>query len=116
MSIRRVAVATFFYLVLIPVAQLLADTFDSTNRDVVNVAAYPDGSFVLTMSSAVPGNPCQYSQVGEIAPTAPAFKLVSSLGLTAYTSHRKVQIIYNGCYGGGNSGNLNMTGLILPPQ
>ncbi len=90
----------------------VADEWDQTPRDVLDVRAYPDGSFVFRFSPALSGSSCQFPDTTYTPNTAPAYKTISSLALTAYTSHRKVLLIYNGCA----NGNVNVTGLTLPQQ
>jgi hypothetical protein len=112
---RRFAIVVLCYLVIIPVIKLMAEVWDHTPRDVTDIRVYSDGSLVVIVSPPTSSG-CTYPEAMQMAPTAPAYKVASALALAAYTSHRKVTVMYNGCTFGGTNGNTNLVGITLPPQ
>ena len=91
---------------LLTVTAAHADTWGpSGGHTILNVRAYSDGSLVFQFSPALNAG-CQYNDHSITSPTSPAYKLVSALVTTAFSTGRKVQIIYNGC-----NTNVNVTGV-----
>ena len=119
MFLRLICAIAASCLILMPTAKAVADTFDTTLRNIVEVRVYSDGSLVFHFSpgfgSGGPG--CYWNDYSWTPTSAPAYKLLSSLALTAYTSHRQVYLIYNACSSPGSTyGNVYVTGLILAQQ
>lgn len=94
--------------VLLGTSSALADTWGPGEGHIItNMRVYPDGSLVFQFSPGLNAG-CQYNDHSITPQTAPSYKLLSSLALTAYLTQKKVRIIYSGC-----NGNVNVTGLIV---
>ena len=113
---RLITIAAIFCLTLIPMVRSAGDTLDTTARLVTEMRVWPDGTLTFIVSPAVSASGCQYPQAMTMAASNRAYRLSAAYALSAYTSHRKINLTYNGCTGPGTNGNVNLTSVYLPAQ
>jgi hypothetical protein len=90
---------------------VFADTTGpATGHTLSDVRVMETGTVAFKFTPALSAG-CMTNDVGQVATTHPAFKVISSYALTAFTTARKVQLIYSGC----TAGQVNVTGMILIP-
>ena len=85
-------------------------TGPATGHTLSDVRVTETGTVAFRFTPALSAG-CTTNDIGVVATSHPAFKVISSYALTAFTTAKKVQLIYNGCA----SAQVSITGLILVP-
>lgn len=91
----------------------LAD-IDQTPRTIDDIRAYGDGSLVIRITPATSAS-CTYPDTLQLLPSSPDFNLASAIALSAFEAGQKILFIGNGlCTGSNASGNVEITGIMIP--